>query len=230
MKTCCGEVIKNTAMGKDFYYCRGCKKEVLDKVIEIKGDPSDWSGVFYDLVTKDATHLVWKYFLSGAPIGSGTMSFSVPHKSVKKLQLEDWLTRDISYPFCGVDRTIDPDHLAGINQDLSSYGLASSIGTAPTIMAISGAYPDLYICDALSYNNYTAQKPNSWGAQVVSNNGLNFKGASILTAHGARALLPCDTVPPQTLYALTMDTWELKVNFNLVCGDPGKNGRFKLPK
>ncbi len=25
---CCGEVILNTAMGKDFYYCRECKKEV----------------------------------------------------------------------------------------------------------------------------------------------------------------------------------------------------------
>lgn len=27
MPTCCGEVIKNTAGGKDFYFCRGCKQE-----------------------------------------------------------------------------------------------------------------------------------------------------------------------------------------------------------
>lgn len=26
--TCCGEVIKNSAMGTEFWYCRGCKKEV----------------------------------------------------------------------------------------------------------------------------------------------------------------------------------------------------------
>lgn len=29
--TCCGEVIKNTALGKDFYVCRECKKEVVEK-------------------------------------------------------------------------------------------------------------------------------------------------------------------------------------------------------
>lgn len=28
---CCGEVVSNTVGGKDFYYCRGCKKEVYEK-------------------------------------------------------------------------------------------------------------------------------------------------------------------------------------------------------
>lgn len=28
--TCCGEVVLNTVMGKDFYYCRECKKEVIE--------------------------------------------------------------------------------------------------------------------------------------------------------------------------------------------------------
>jgi hypothetical protein len=27
---CCGEVVSNFAGGKDFWYCRGCKKEVIE--------------------------------------------------------------------------------------------------------------------------------------------------------------------------------------------------------
>lgn len=30
MRACCGEVVKNEVFGKEFYYCRGCKKEVMD--------------------------------------------------------------------------------------------------------------------------------------------------------------------------------------------------------
>lgn len=27
---CCGEVVKNTAMGKEFWFCKGCRKEVKE--------------------------------------------------------------------------------------------------------------------------------------------------------------------------------------------------------
>lgn len=28
---CCGPVVLNTALGKEFYVCRGCKKEVIEE-------------------------------------------------------------------------------------------------------------------------------------------------------------------------------------------------------
>lgn len=31
---CCGEIIRNTALGKDFYVCRGCKKEVTEEPLK----------------------------------------------------------------------------------------------------------------------------------------------------------------------------------------------------
>lgn len=31
---CCGEVVENTANGKEFFYCRGCKQEVTWPVLE----------------------------------------------------------------------------------------------------------------------------------------------------------------------------------------------------
>lgn len=33
MPNCCGEVIKNQAGGIEFFYCRGCKKEVDEKTV-----------------------------------------------------------------------------------------------------------------------------------------------------------------------------------------------------
>lgn len=39
--TCCGEVVLNSVAGKDFWYCRGCKKEVFNNnLIEVSDQPS----------------------------------------------------------------------------------------------------------------------------------------------------------------------------------------------
>lgn len=38
---CCGEVIKNTALGKDFYYCRGCKQELVPLVPSYQENPPE---------------------------------------------------------------------------------------------------------------------------------------------------------------------------------------------
>lgn len=44
---CCGEVITNTVNNKEFYYCRGCKKEVDDKPPPTPGTEKDGWPYFY---------------------------------------------------------------------------------------------------------------------------------------------------------------------------------------
>lgn len=50
--TCCGEVIKNSAMGKDFFVCRECKKEVFEFVEPLYVAP-DIVGYVYDYLIKE---------------------------------------------------------------------------------------------------------------------------------------------------------------------------------
>jgi len=46
--TCCGEVVESSAMGKSFFYCRGCKTEVVEKVDTNPTDaPADYSPYYY---------------------------------------------------------------------------------------------------------------------------------------------------------------------------------------
>jgi hypothetical protein len=61
---CCGEVVKNSVNGKEFYYCRGCKKEVVDSYRQVLGNNPDESDCDCAYVLSHA------WWCSSVPAGS----------------------------------------------------------------------------------------------------------------------------------------------------------------
>lgn len=50
---CCGEVIENTAMGKAFFYCRGCKSEVSNEEYHVVDGPRNALNVVAEMLAKN---------------------------------------------------------------------------------------------------------------------------------------------------------------------------------
>ena len=100
--TCCGEVIKNQVAGKEFYFCRGCKKEVEENLYEFTcsefGQIVSPTGLLARLPNAPATKSLFVRSVdtekgevnltSGPPGGWNPTHESYP---VPELELEDWI-------------------------------------------------------------------------------------------------------------------------------------------
>lgn len=74
--TCCGEVIENTALGKTFHYCRGCKQEV-QKPLKKR---------FYTLTDADLPPINYSIHTTGMVVNSAPAAPTPPLPKLPKFQ------------------------------------------------------------------------------------------------------------------------------------------------
>lgn len=114
--------------------------------------------------------------------------------------------------FWGVNRSADPTRLAGLRYSATSFTIEEGITNALAFANREGAKPDLIVMDFASY----AALVNSLGAKVqyvqVNHDEVEvaFEGITFQSAYGRVTILADRSCPPQTAYALTMNTWKLR--------------------
>jgi len=114
--------------------------------------------------------------------------------------------------FWGVNRSADPTRLAGLRYNAQSFTIEEGVTNALAFANREGAKPDLIIMDFASY----AALVNSLGAKVqyvqVNHDEVEvaFEGITFQSAYGRVTILADRSCPPQTAYALTMNTWKLR--------------------
>lgn len=114
--------------------------------------------------------------------------------------------------FWNVDRSVDPTRLAGLRYDASAYTIEEGVTNALAYGNREGAKFDLLIMDFASYSSLV----NALGAKVqyvqVKHDEVEvaFEGITFQSAYGRVTVLADRNCPPQTGFALTMDTWKLR--------------------
>ncbi len=128
--------------------------------------------------------------------------------------LAAWIptTAPTSAAFWGVDRSVDPTRLGGLRYTATSYTIEEGITNALAFGNREGAKFDLIVMDFASY----AALVNSLGAKVQyvqvqhDEADIAFDGLRFQSAYGVVTVLADRSCPPQTAYALTMNTWKLR--------------------
>lgn len=114
--------------------------------------------------------------------------------------------------FWGVNRSTDPTRLAGLRYNAQSYTIEEGITNALAFGNREGAKFDLIIMDFASYSNLV----NSLGGKVqyvqIKHDEVEvaFAGITFQSAYGPVNIVADRSCPPQTAYALTMNTWKLR--------------------
>lgn len=114
--------------------------------------------------------------------------------------------------FWGVNRSVDPTRLAGLRYDASAYSIEEGMTNALAFANREGVRPDIAIMDFLSY----AGLVNSLGAKVqyveVKHDEVDvaFEGVRFHSAYGYVTVLADRSMPPQSCYVLTTNTWKLR--------------------
>jgi hypothetical protein len=114
--------------------------------------------------------------------------------------------------FWGVNRSADPTRLAGLRYNAQSYTIEEGVTNALAFLNREGGKPDLLVMDFASY----AALVNALGAKVqyvqVNHDEVEvaFEGITFQSAYGRVTVLADRSCPPQTAYALTMNTWKLR--------------------
>lgn len=166
----------------------------------------------------------------------------------------------------GVDRSVDPTRQAGIRHTTSANNMRGALLDFARVLMRNGAKPSHYLlppeawtalitelqANSVTYDKLVAQGPKGDIAEI------GFKAVDFMTAHGMVKLLPDNDCPPDTVFALKLDTWTLasrgalphwdmddnqrmvregnadaitgriKWYGNLVCDAPGQNGRCNV--
>ncbi len=114
--------------------------------------------------------------------------------------------------FWGVNRSADPTRLGGLRYNASAQSISEGLTSALALANREGAAPDLLVVDFISY----ASLVNELGAKVQyvqlehDEVEVAFEAIHFHSAYGKIPVLADRSCPPQTCYALTMDTWKLR--------------------
>lgn len=114
--------------------------------------------------------------------------------------------------FWGVNRSTDATRLGGLRFNASAMTIEEGITNALAFGNREGAKFDLIVIDFASYSNLV----NSLGAKVQYIQAKHdevevaFDGILFQSAYGKVTILADRSCPPQTAFALTMNTWKLR--------------------
>ncbi len=114
--------------------------------------------------------------------------------------------------FWGENRSADPTRLGGLRYNASAQSISEGLTSALALANREGAAPDLLVVDFISY----ASLVNELGAKVQyvqlehDEVEVAFEAIHFHSAYGKIPVLADRSCPPQTCYALTMDTWKLR--------------------
>ncbi len=112
--------------------------------------------------------------------------------------------------FFGIDRSDDPDRLAGIRYAPGS-GTTEEILVAASALAFDfGAKPDLVIMHPLDHANLvnSMSTKNKIEVNAVDKPTIGYKGVELMGATGAMAVLSDPMCQRYKAWMLTQDTWE----------------------
>jgi hypothetical protein len=110
--------------------------------------------------------------------------------------------------FMGQDRSYDPTHLAGTALNLSGLDIESAHIELISQVKMIGGQPDYVFENSVSYRalQKSLQARHQYVTREVTNGaGLTFTGIEV----GGAVVLEDSDCPPQTAFALRLDTWKL---------------------
>jgi hypothetical protein len=114
--------------------------------------------------------------------------------------------------FWGVNRSADPTRLAGLRYNASAQSISEGVTNALALANREGAAPDLLLIDFVSY----ATLINELGAKVQyvqldhDEVEVSFEAIHFHSAYGKIPVLADRSVPAQTCYAVTTDSFKLR--------------------
>lgn len=112
--------------------------------------------------------------------------------------------------FFGVDRSVDPVRLAGLRYDGSAQSIEEAAIDGCAYLDREGGSPKYAVTNPVSF----AALEKSMGAKVqftdLKMGEVGFRGIQINAPGGVVTVLSDRSCQAQTMYLLTMDTWELK--------------------
>ena len=112
--------------------------------------------------------------------------------------------------FFGVNRTIDPQRLAGVSFDGRQLSIEEALLQGTGRVALNGGRVDTGIC---SYSTYTALII-SLGSKVVYIDDkigeIGFRGVQVNGANTVMSIFPDRNCPDGVIYGLEMDSWCLR--------------------
>lgn len=112
--------------------------------------------------------------------------------------------------FFGVNRTVDPQRLAGVYFDGQALSLEEALLQGTGKIALNGGRVDTGIC---SYSTYTALI-TSMGSKVVyideKIGDIGFRGVQVNGANTVMSVFPDRNCPDGLIYCLEMDSWVLR--------------------
>jgi len=114
--------------------------------------------------------------------------------------------------FWGVNRSADPTRLGGLRYNASAMSISEGLTNALALGNREGAAFDLILLDFVSY----ATLVNELGAKVQyvqlehDEVPVAFEAIHFHSAYGKIPVLADRSVPSQTAYCLTVDTWKLR--------------------
>jgi hypothetical protein len=110
--------------------------------------------------------------------------------------------------FLGVDRSVDPTRLAGTALNLSALDIESALIELISQVKMVGGNPDYVFTNPVSYRGLqkALQSRHQYTSVTVTNDaGITFPGIEVDNA----IVLQDSDCPPQTAFALQMDTWKM---------------------
>lgn len=113
--------------------------------------------------------------------------------------------------FFGIDRSSDPDRLAGIRYDASTGGTIQEILVAASALAYDfGVTPDMVILNPLDYANLINQVGSKSEIEIPTDKpAIGFKGVSLYGASGVMSVMADPCCPRYKAWMITQDSWEL---------------------
>ncbi len=170
------------------------------------GSPSaPWQAAYYLAVQGDLPTTSNNNF---QPVGSTTTN------SLLKLSgLAAWLPMSAvsgSDSFFGVNRSVDPQRLAGVSFDGTALSLEEALLQGTGRIAMNGGRVDTGVC---SYATYTAII-TSLGSKVQyidqKIGDIGFRGVQVNGANTVMSIFPDRNCPDGVIYCLEIDTWCLR--------------------
>jgi len=130
----------------------------------------------------------------------------------------------------GVDRSVDPESLAGCYIDGRNMNLKVAIETAASkLVDRGGANPDVVAMSAANWNKLAQVLQGYGGAQVVDYNGriatASFKSIRLVTVAGALDCIAIPMMDDTAVYVLDTSTWYLGSPTGDIIKNANPNGK-----
>lgn len=139
--------------------------------------------------------------------------------NVCMLGLESWIPTDrtgLATPFQGVDRSVDPERLAGVSADLTTIPSSlDQLVRALRMMADAGAMTSHLLCSPTFFeeiSNTLSVRDKAERMVVKSFDGVHGYSALKVVGGGSGevSVVMDPDCPDNRLYALELDTWAIK--------------------